>query len=280
MDFLTQIIAKKRVRVLQAKGAIGDRAEAKMLAQAIRVRHKAKPHALSAAISDRTRLNVVAEIKRASPSKGVIRKSVEPALLAHCYEEEGAAAISVLTEEDCFHGSLEDLCAVRRSVRLPVLRKDFIFDKFQVYESAAAGADALVLIVAALRDDQLVRLRQIAEDDLHMDALVEVHTQTEMERALKCGATLIGVNNRNLHTFEVSLDTSVALAQNVPDEVLLISESGLRNASDLSRLRGLGYDAFLIGETLLRADEPGTALQTLFRQYRQKDKVILSTGRP
>jgi indole-3-glycerol phosphate synthase len=169
----------------------------------------------------------------------------------------------VLTEEDYFAGSLEDLRAVRATVKLPVLRKDFVFDEYQVYESAAVGADAILLIVAALDDEALARLRKVAEDELQMDALVEVHTGDEMKRAAAAGATLIGVNNRDLRTFEVSLETSVSLARSAPADALLVSESGLHSSSDLQRLREAGYHGFLIGETLMRADDPAAALRNL-----------------
>jgi indole-3-glycerol phosphate synthase len=155
---------------------------------------------------------------------------------------------------------------VKTTVGLPVLRKDFVFEEYQVYESAATGADAILLIVAALEDETLFRLRQLAEDELGIDALVEVHTSDEMKRAASSGATLIGVNNRDLRTFEVSLDTSLSLAREVPSEALLISESGLRGPNDLKRLREAGYHGFLIGETLMRADNPEQALRALRSQ--------------
>jgi indole-3-glycerol phosphate synthase len=169
--------------------------------------------------------------------------------------------MSVLTEEDYFSGSLEDLRAAKSIIDLPVLRKDFIVDEYQVYESAAAGADAVLLIVAALDGDALLRLRRLAEDEIGMDALVEVHDRDEMQRAAACGAKLIGVNNRNLHTFDVSLETSLSLASAAPKDAVLISESGLKTASDLSRLRDAGYRGFLIGESLMRSDDPEAALR-------------------
>jgi indole-3-glycerol phosphate synthase len=217
-------------------------------------------------------VNIIAEVKRASPSRGVIRAGVEPGRLARQYEAGGAAAISVLTEEDRFKGSLDDLRAVRAAVKVPVLRKDFIFDEFQLYEAAAAGADALLLIVAALPDETLSRLRRITEDELQMDALVEAHTKAEMRRASACGATLIGINNRDLHTFNVSLDVSVQLAREIPPDVFLISESGLRTGADLARLRALGYKGFLIGETLMRASEPDKALRALLDEAAEGHK--------
>jgi indole-3-glycerol phosphate synthase len=179
------------------------------------------------------------------------------------YERGGAAALSVLTEEDFFRGSLADLQEAKASTQLPVLRKDFIIDDYQVFESAAAGADALLLIVAALKDEALTRLLRLTEDGLGMDALVEVHTAEELTRALDAGAHVVGVNNRDLRTFEVSLETSVKLAALAPADVLLVSESGLRGAGDIDRLRACGFRAFLVGETLMRAEDPEVALRYL-----------------
>lgn len=263
MDFLTEVMGLKRERLARVKDAS---AEDELRARAHEMRERAKPHALSMAVNEGGRINIIAEIKRASPSKGEIRARVEPAKIAREYEAGGAAAISILTEEDRFRGSLDDLRAVRGAVGLPLLRKDFIFDEFQVYEAAAAGADALLLIVAALDDGQLTRLIRLTEAEMRMDALVEVHTREEMMRAHACGATLVGVNNRDLRTFEVSLETSVKLAGDTPPGVSLVSESGLRSGDDLRRLRSLGYKGFLIGETLMRASEPDKALRSLIEE--------------
>jgi len=243
MDLLREIISKKRERVAAAKRV-------------------ARPHALRKALG-REGINIIAEFKRRSPSKGVIRADANVIEIARGYEAGGAAAMSVLTEEDYFGGSLDDLRAVKNTIELPVLRKDFVFDEYQVYESAAAGADAVLLIVAALDDETLSRLRRLAEDDLGMDALVEVHSSEEMKRAVASGATLIGVNNRDLRTFEVSLDTSFALAREAPPEALLVSESGLHTADDLERLFAAGYRGFLIGEMLMRSGDPEQALRKL-----------------
>jgi indole-3-glycerol phosphate synthase len=268
MDFLAEIIGLKRERL---RASMSDaRAVDELRERARERRETAKPHALSAAVKNDLRVNIIAEIKRASPSKGTIRADAEPARIAQQYEAGGAVAISVLTEEDRFRGSLDDLRAVRRVVGLPLLRKDFIFDEFQLYESADAGADALLLIVAALDDERLARLLHITEEVLHMDALVEVHTREELETAHACGATLIGVNNRDLRSFEVSLNTSVELAHDAPPGLSLVSESGLRTGSDLRRLRALGYQGFLIGETLMRAARPSTALRELIEEAERK----------
>ncbi len=243
MDVLSEIIAKKRERVREAKT-------------------RANPHAFRRALQ-KDGINVIAEFKRRSPSKGMIREGANPGDVARAYQAGGAVAMSVLTEEDYFAGSLDDLREVKSTVELPLLRKDFIVDEYQVYESAAAGADAILLIVAALDDELLLRLRRLAEDELGMDALVEVHTSDEMKRAAACGAKLIGVNNRNLRTFEVSLETSLSLAREAPSEALLISESGLNNSADLKRLYDAGYRGFLIGETLMRAADPEQALRSI-----------------
>jgi len=264
MDFLDKIIAKKRGRLEQSKAA---RPLEVLREQAFDARRgSAATHAFSAALKKENGINVIAEFKRASPSKGLISADADAAHTARQYEAGGAACISVLTEEDYFQGSLEDLRAVRAATRLPLLRKDFIFDEYQVYEAAAAGADALLLIVAALDDKTLSRLRHITEDELGMDALTEVHTRDELQRAASCAATLVGVNNRDLHSFKVSLDVSIELIDNAPQGITFISESGLRDARDLRRLRARGFQGFLIGETLMRAGEPQQALRALIEE--------------
>lgn len=259
MNVLAEIISKKRERVEAAK-RITPLDQLRNLAEQPRTHH---------ALGDALRadgINIIAEFKRRSPSKGLIRADANLTQVVRSYEAGSAAAISVLTEEDYFSGSLADLRNAKAAVGLPVLRKDFVFDDYQVYESAAAGADAILLIVAALDDETLRRLRRLAEDELHLDALVEVHTSEEMKRALACGANLIGVNNRDLRTFEVSLETSVSLAREAPRESVLISESGLDNADDLRRLHDTGYRGFLIGETLMRAGNPEQTLRELRAQ--------------
>lgn len=258
-DFLNRIIEKKRERLEASKAA---RAFEDVRRDALALRENAKPHALRAALG-RAGVNVIAEFKRASPSKGLIRGDVDAGETARAYERGGAAAVSVLTEEDYFRGSLDDLREVKRSTSLPVLRKDFVFDEYQVYESAAAGADALLLIVAALDDETLARLRSLAEDELGLDALVEVHTEEEMRRARVARASIVGVNNRDLRTFNVSLETSVALASHAPEGSLLVSESGIGGREEIARLRACGFDAFLIGETLMRAESPAETLRAL-----------------
>jgi indole-3-glycerol phosphate synthase len=259
-DFLSKIIDMKRERLAASKAA---RPLDDVWRAAFPARTVARRHALREAIEEKTRVNVIAEFKRASPSKGEIRAGASAGETARAYERGGAAAISVLTEEDYFRGSLSDLIEVKAGTRLPVLRKDFIFDEYQVFESAAAGADALLLIVAALDDATLSSLLNLTERELGMDALVEVHTAAELSRALEIGARLIGVNNRDLHTFDVSLETSIEVAAHAPTGTLLVSESGLRDGEDIRRLRACGFRAFLIGETLMRAARPEEALRAL-----------------
>lgn len=210
----------------------------------------------------RTGINVIAELKKASPSRGVLRVAYNPAALATQLESAGAAALSVLTEPDFFLGGLEDLQVARQLTGLPVLRKDFLFDPYQVYEARAAGADAFLLIVAILKPDELSSLIRLGRE-LGMAALVEVHTAAELERALEAGAEIVGVNNRNLKTFEVNLDTSLQLIEKIPEECVAVSESGLGRREDLQRLRAAGFDAFLIGEHLMQAAEPARALKRL-----------------
>jgi indole-3-glycerol phosphate synthase len=261
MSVLTEILARKRDRVNARKEIVSLDAVREFAKEA---RSNALPHHLLRGLQ-RNGVNVIAEFKRRSPSKGVIREEVDLKATVQSYETGGAAAISVLTEQDYFAGSLDDLQDVKTTVALPLLRKDFLFDEYQIFESASAGADAILLIVAALGDETLERLRRLTEEELGMDALVEVHDEAEMKRAAASGAKLIGVNNRNLHTFEVSIDTSLTLASTAPSDSTLVSESGLRSAADLAMLRSVGYRGFLIGETLMRAEKPAEALRAFLR---------------
>ena len=198
-------------------------------------------------------LAVIAEIKKASPSAGVIVDAFEPVELAKNYERAGANAISVLTDSKFFHGSLEHLRNVRNAVSLPLLRKDFIWDRAQIAESAANGADAILLIVAALTQDQLVRLLKGAKE-YRLDSLVEVHSVDELQRALEVGAEIVGINNRNLATFDVDLTVTEKLCREVPDDVILVSESGIKTPQDIARMKACGVDAVLVGEALMRGD--------------------------
>ena len=205
---------------------------------------------------------IIAELKKASPSAGVLRENYDPFGIARGYRQAGARALSVLTDREFFQGSLDDLKQAKAASALPALRKDFTLEEYHLYEAAAAGADAVLLIVAILQPQQLRRLLGVSRT-LGLDALVEVHTAQELAVALEAGSEIIGVNNRNLHTFEVSTDTSFALIGNIPDETVAVSESGLRSAEDLEHLRSAGFDAFLIGESFMRQEDPGEALQRL-----------------
>jgi indole-3-glycerol phosphate synthase len=216
------------------------------------------------ALERRDRVNIIAECKRRSPSKGVLRADYDAPALARGYEDAGAAAISVLTEPTFFDGSLEDLAGVRAAVRAPVLRKDFIVSDYQLFEARAAGADAVLLIVAALVPEDLQGLLGRAST-LGLDVLVEVHDQAELGVAIDAGATIVGVNNRNLRTLTVDVHASEDLAAAMPKGVLSISESGLKSAGDLKRLQELGYRAFLIGERFMTEPDPGAALKELLQ---------------
>lgn len=253
MTFLEEILELKQKRVEAAKRnyqlPIAD--------------HQRPPHLLRQTLEVRDKIHIIAEFKRASPSKGIINDQIDVAEVAAMYERGGAAAISVLTEEDKFGGSLEDLKSARAVVSLPILRKDFIFDEFQIHEAKVAGADVILLIVGMLEDEKLLGLRELAENRLGLDVLVEVHTLVELERAKAIGATLIGVNNRDLHTFKVSLDVSRELIKHAPEGALMIAESGLQTQLDLKELRELGFRGFLIGETLMRSENIEEELKKL-----------------
>lgn len=205
---------------------------------------------------------VIAEIKKASPSAGLIADDFDPAEIAGAYQAAGAAALSVLTDKQFFQGSMDDLFAARTATSLPVLRKDFTLERYHILQASAGGADCVLLIVAVLEDSELRELLAAARE-LHLDALVEVHDAAELERALAAGADIVGVNNRNLKTMEVSLQASLDLAGSFPDSVLRISESGIRTADDLRRLRDAGYQGFLVGESLMRQQDRGLALAAL-----------------
>jgi indole-3-glycerol phosphate synthase len=263
MDFMTAVVEKKRARLRDAQAGVSFY---NLRASAYEARSSASRHALRHALGNEDQINVIAEIKRASPSKGDFGLTATVAETANAYSRGGAIAVSVVTEEDYFLGSMADLRAVRRAVTLPVLRKDFIIDDYQIYEAAAAGADALLLIVALLDDETLLRLRTVAETELGMDALVEVHTEEEMTRASAFFFFFFGVNNRNLHTFEVSLDVSFSLRNAAPAGAVLVSESGLRSGAELKRLGEVGYDGFLIGEALVGSKEPEAALRAMIAE--------------
>lgn len=253
-DILARIVDRKRQELA---GLRARRGELERLAEAsVPARRDFR-----AALMARTPA-IIAEIKKASPSKGVFTSDFEPSSIARAYEEGGAAALSVLTDERFFHGSLDDLARARAAVRLPVLRKDFTIDELQVIEAAAHNADAILLIAAVLDVAEMRRFRELAAR-YGMAALVEVHDERELDPALEAGAQIMGVNNRNLHTFEVRLETSLDLAARIPADILRLSESGIHSKADIARLREAGYHAFLVGEYLMRSGDPLGALREL-----------------
>ena len=205
---------------------------------------------------------IIAEVKKASPSKGVLARDFDPVRIARAYQEGGAAAVSVLTDEAFFQGSLADLESARAAISAPVIRKDFTIDRLQILEAAAHGADAILLIAAILTEREIRDFREAAAQ-YRMSALVEVHNRRELDCAIAAGADLIGVNNRNLSTFEVTLETSLGLAEFMPPGAVLVSESGIHDAADVARLRAAGYGAFLVGEHLMKSGDPAAALRKL-----------------
>jgi indole-3-glycerol phosphate synthase len=256
-DLLEAIVAATRARVAAAmerepRAALERRALART----------PQGQAFADRLSRPDTVNIIAECKRRSPSRGVLRTAYEPVAIASGYERAGAAAISVLTEPGFFDGSLAHLDAVRTAVTIPLLRKDFMVDEYQLLEARAAGADAILLIVAALDDHSLKTLGRSAAEH-GMAALVEVHDATECARAIDAGATIIGVNNRNLRTLEVDLNASNEVSAMLPAGVIGISESGLKTPADLQRMKALGYQAFLMGERFMIAPDPGAALAGL-----------------
>jgi indole-3-glycerol phosphate synthase len=254
---LEEIIAATRVRVSAAKVVV-DFIDPFAVAQ----RHHPRGFRDRLCRVSQSGPAIIAELKKASPSKGLIRADFDAPKLASELEHAGAAALSVLTDEQFFQGSLHNLELASCATHLPCLRKDFIIDKFQLLEARACRADAILLIVAALTQDELVTLHRCARE-LQLDVLCEVHDATELDRALAAGCDLIGINNRNLHTFHVDLDTSLQLVTRIPTGVVKVAESGIESAEDIARLRAAGFDAFLIGESLMRAPRPGDALRAL-----------------
>jgi indole-3-glycerol phosphate synthase len=258
---LDQIVNVARARVSETVGGVGFAAKASELERRAAL-HLTRGFRRNLEQVARIRPAVIAELKKASPSRGLIREDFNPPILAAELESAGAAALSVLTDEDFFHGSLENLHLASQAVMLPCLRKDFIVDEFQLLEAKAYGADAILLIVAALSQAELVTLaRKAAEYGL--DVLCEVHDDEELSRALDAGCNLVGVNSRDLKTFQVDLQTPFRLAERMPANVLAVAESGIQNAADITRLRLAGYRAFLIGETLMKAQSPGEMLHKL-----------------
>jgi indole-3-glycerol phosphate synthase / phosphoribosylanthranilate isomerase len=260
-NILSEIVDRKRQGLTRLRGDCSSR---DFRERALATQANTAPHRLLEALKSNSGApKIIAEFKRRSPSAGTIRDDLSAADVACRYEQGGACAISVLTDEEFFGGSIRDIRAIRMSTRLPILRKDFIIDAIQIYEAAIAGANAVLLIAAALEDDALATLRRIAEDELGLDAVVEVHTSEELRRAVVADAKIIGVNNRDLRTFQTSLETSERLIAEAPRDRIMISESGLQDAKSLCHLQSLGFRGFLIGEALMRASDPETALRDL-----------------
>lgn len=259
-DILQRILARKHEEVVQRSAQLS----LDELRQRCNEAPPVRPFraALQARI-DAGRPAVIAEVKRASPSQGLIRPGFDPAAIARSYQAGGAACLSVLTDVDFFQGADAYLQQARAACTLPVLRKDFVVDPWQLYESRALGADCVLLIAAALDDDALAGLLDVA-GQLQMDALVEVHDSDELERALALPAPLVGINNRDLRSFQVSLQTSLALRPRVPADRLLVTESGIGSREDVAMLRAAGIHAFLVGERFMRAPDPGAELARLF----------------
>ena len=255
-NILARIVERRREAIAHRKRVLPD------VALKLAVEKKAPPVRDFPAALTRSGWNVIAELKKASPSRGLLRADYQPATVAPTLEGAGAVALSVLTEEEFFQGSLRDLKEVSKATKIPVLRKDFIVDPWQVWETRASGADAFLLIVAILDDGTLRDLLELGRA-LKMEALVEVHSRSELKRAADIGAKIIGVNNRDLKTFEVRLETSLELAKEIPEECIAVSESGIRAHGDLERLRGAGFDAFLVGEHLMTMSEPAAGLREL-----------------
>ena len=252
---LDRIVDARRLSIAHRKRVLPE------VALKIAVEKNAPPARDFAAALSREGLNIIAELKKASPSLGVIREEYAPSALADQLQQAGAAALSVLTEEDFFCGSLADLKEARKVAHVPVLRKDFVVDPWQVWEARAAGADSFLLIAAVLSDAALGELLQLGRS-LKMEPLIEVHSRAELDRVLHAGARVLGVNNRDLRTFEVHLETSLELVEAIPEHCVAVSESGLRAGADLLRLRAAGFDAFLIGEHLMKSPDPAAALRS------------------
>jgi indole-3-glycerol phosphate synthase len=250
-DILAQIVEHKKAELVQRVGGVARAAEDSIahrrdFIRALTIRQPA----------------IIAEVKKASPSGGVLLEDFDPVSLAEAYQQGGAAALSVLTDEKHFKGSLADLESARAAVTIPVLRKDFTIDSYHVHQAAAHGADAILLIAAILTEHQMREFRELAES-YRMAALVEVHDEDELNQAVASGARIIGVNNRNLHTFKVDLTVSLRLSAKIPGGVVKVTESGIHSASDLQRLRAAGYQVFLVGGHLVKSADPAEALRAL-----------------
>jgi indole-3-glycerol phosphate synthase len=253
-DILARIVSRKREELHEAATPVSFLRETAESARPTR-------RNFSAALQS-SRPAIISEIKKASPSKGLLVEDFHPAQLAQSYQRGGAAALSVLTDKDFFQGSLDDLRIARAATSLPVLRKDFTISEYHVLEAAAAGADAILLIAAILDESQMRGFRELASE-FGMAALAEAHNEPEIEKSLRSGAEIIGINNRDLRTFHVSLEVSIGLAPKIPAGIIKVSESGIFNAEHIQRLMAVGYDAFLVGERLVRSDDATLALKEL-----------------
>ncbi len=257
-DILKTIVAHKREEIAAAKAGAPISELKQRIGDLEDVPRGFERHLREAVASNWTA--IIAEVKKGSPSKGVIRPDFDPLEIAEIYQDNGATCLSVLTDEQFFLGHLRFLALIRETVSLPLLRKDFIIDQYQIYEARAAGADAILLIASLLELNQLLEFKAIAKE-LHLDVLLEVHDETEMEMALETDCKLIGVNNRNLRTFETDLNTTGRLARMMPADRLLVAESGINSRADIVRLQHDGAGAFLIGEAMMREDDIGAKLQ-------------------
>ncbi|MCX2564215.1 indole-3-glycerol phosphate synthase TrpC [Acetobacter thailandicus] len=259
-DVLARICARTRLEV-EHRSTLVSLKEITARAQDVKEAPRGFCRALKEKSADRS-VGLIAELKKASPSAGILQENYNPAAIAQAYEQAGAACLSVLTESSCFHGSNEDLQAARAATSLPVLRKDFIIDPWQVYESRTIGADCILLIVGILSDEELQELVDHAKG-LEMDVLLEVHDEEELNRALAIDAFLIGINNRNLRTLITDIETTVVLTPLVPPDRIIVSESGIKTHAEVTRLTDIGVTGFLVGESLLRQPDPGQAARVL-----------------
>jgi indole-3-glycerol phosphate synthase len=264
---LDQIVSATRLRVANAKGAADLRQMEQQAGQ-----HVPRGFRRALASKSQTGSAVIAELKKASPSRGLIRANFDPQNLAAELEKAGASALSVLTDEEFFQGSLENLRRASSRTKLPCLQKDFIVDEFQLLQARAYCADAILLIVAVLSQTELTALTKKSHA-LGLDVLCESHNEEELHRAVDAGADLIGVNNRDLRTFKVDVNTSLRLAEQIPKDAVSVAESGIDNGADIARLRSAGYDAFLIGESLMKSESPGEALKTLLANAEREASV-------
>ena len=258
---LKKILARKQEEIIERSRAVSVEQLLEKAASASATRGFAAALAAKLAVGESA---VIAEIKKASPSKGVIRENFDPAAIARSYAKGGAACLSVLTDVDFFQGADRFLTMAREACDLPVIRKDFIIDSYQIYEARAMGADCILLIVSALNEQQLNELHEVAVA-MGMDVLIEVHDAEELTIALKLDNPMVGINNRNLHSFDVSLDNTFQLLEQIPSGKIVITESGIHNSDDVAAMRANNVNAFLVGEAFMRSQEPGEKLRELFR---------------